>query len=75
MQGVAADLVGSIGSGDLTMGIGLTSTLHTIGVVQAVLDAPFRNQSPRALLGLAGVMFMRRSDAAIYLALVLLLLR
>jgi Zn-dependent protease with chaperone function len=51
-QGVIAQLVGSVGNGDLRAALAIVSMHRAFGVVMAVLGAPFGPQARKTLLGL-----------------------
>lgn len=64
-QGIIAQLVGSVGNGDLRAALAIVSMHRAFGLVMAVLGAPFGAHARRTLLGLVRLGLRRgRPNAA-----------
>lgn len=62
LEAVIGHLVGSVGNGDLAIGEIVASTIRTIGLVEAVLDAPFHRRARATLFQLAQLVATRNAD-------------
>ena len=61
-QGVLADLVASIGNGDLGIAQSIIAVFQTFGIVTAFLDAPINGRARRVLWHMLRFTFGRRSS-------------
>jgi Zn-dependent protease with chaperone function len=60
VQGVVGHLIGSVGNGDLHLSITILSVFQTAWLLCALLDAPFRRRSRRAVWQFVKLVFAKR---------------